>query len=302
VPKKFPLVALIAFATLTTSAWAKGRTSELLVGKHVQIAAGETRDQDLVCIGCTVSVEGSLDGDIVLLGGHLAVTGNVTGDLAAFATHVMLGDHSRMDGDVAVIGGKLMRDPGSVVAGDVAAPRASPLGIGMGLLLTAGLAFFIPLAFISLLLVLVAFAIMGQKRVAATAVAIQQHSILAVLVGGVLCGAFFSIGHSFRFLGPLVTPRFVIALLLCAALIAGYAGLSFALGSRISRRASALGMTMVGALVIAAIQVVPIVGWAVFVFCACLAIGGTVLSGFGSGPDWFQQRGRRVPPAGATAG
>ena len=293
---RFSIVLLIAFSA--TSAWAKGSSSEVLVGQRVHISQGETRDQDLVCIACRITVDGTMDGDVVLVGGSLDVTGSITGDVAVFAAGANLGEHARMGGDVAVIGGRLTRAPGAEIAGDVAAPRTSPARVGAGLIVGLAMAFLVPVAIMGFLAVLLAFAILGERRIAAVAGAIQLHAGLALLAGIIACVALGFLARAVHF----AALHLVVLLFFCAALVTGYSGLSLLMGRRIARNSRVLAMIMVGAVVIAAIQIVPGLGWVVFVFFACLALGGCILSGFGSSPDWYEQRGRPVPPAGATAG
>ncbi|MBV8207434.1 MAG: hypothetical protein JO041_11630 [Acidobacteria bacterium] len=278
-------------------AWAKGRSSQLLVGSHVQIAPGETRDQDLVCLACHVVVDGALDGDLVLVGGRLDVNGSVTGDVVVLAGPTTLGEHASLGGDLANIGGRLARAPGALVAGNVSAsgPGGLPVGVGMGLLLGLGFGLLVPAMVCGLLAALLAYAVMGERRVGAIAGAIHQHAGLAVLAGAAGCIAWIFLSHSPRLLRPVTAPvHIALALLLLLALVAGYTGLSFAVGRRVAGRSSPLGFTMIGALVIAAIQVIPVLGWLAILFFAWLALGGCILSGFGAAPNWFERRRRAV--------
>lgn len=296
--RSLQLITMLSVALLTTSAWAKSGSSEVLFGQRVHIAQGDMRDQDLICLACTVTVDGTMDGDLVLVGGSLDVAGAVSGDAVVFAGSAALGEHSHMGGDVVVLGGRLMRAPGATIVGDVAAPRASPAQIGGGLVIGIVAAFLIPIAVLGLLTTLLTFAVLGEQRVRAVGEAIEQHAGLALAAGIVACVAFGLIARSVHF----ATLDLLVLLTLCAGLVTGYAGLSLLVGQRIGRNSRALGMTMGGALVIAAIQVVPILGWMVFVFCVCIALGGCILSGFGTSPNWLEQRGRQAPPrAGATA-
>ena len=284
------LVSVVFLAT--SSAWAKSSSSEVLFGQRVFIAQGETRDQDLVCIACKVTVDGTVDGDVLLVGGRLDVAGAITGDAAVFGGAAALGEHAQMGGDVAVLGGRLLRAPGASVTGDVAAPQTSPAKFGVALVIGVVAAFLVPLAVLGLLTTLLAFAVLGEQRVRVVAEAIQQQAGLALLAGIAVCVAFGSVARFAHF----ASLDLVMLLIFCAGLVTGYTGLSLLLGRRLARNSRPLGMTMVGALVIAAIQVVPLLGWMVFVFCICVALGGCILSGFGTSPNWLDLRGRQAPP------
>lgn len=294
---RFAMLLLTLLAGI--SAWAKNESSQVLVSQRVHVSQGETRDQDLICVACNITIDGTMEGDLVLLGGSLDVTGSVTGDAAVFGGGATLGEHAHMGGDVAVIGGKLTRAPGATIAGEVAASQTSPARIGAGLIIGLAAGFLIPLAIVGILATLLAFVILGEQRITAVAGAIQSHAGLAFLAGIIACIALAFLVRSVHF----ATLDLLFAGLFCVALVTGYGGLSLLMGRRIARNSRALGMMLIGALVIAAIQVVPVLGWIVLVFFVCLALGGCILSGFGSGPDWYEQRGRPAPPpASATAG
>ncbi|HZU23378.1 MAG TPA: hypothetical protein VE998_11155 [Terriglobales bacterium] len=298
------LLALVPLL-FATAAWAKTSASEILMAQRIHIGQGETRDQDLICLGCKVSIDGKMDGDLLLVGGWLEVNGAVTGDVAVFGGTANVGSAAQIGGDVAVFGGRLVRAPGASIAGDVAAPQGSPARTAAGLVAAIALAFFIPLAVAGVLAVALAFALLGERRIGAVAAAMEQHAALALLAGFVASIAMVFLARALHVLTRTSGSLFFCAVLVfIAALVTGYAGLSFLLGRKLSRSAGGLGAMMIGALIIAAIQIVPVLGWLAFCFFADLALGACIVSGFGSSPNWYEQVGHAAPspPTGAAAG
>lgn len=76
---------------------------------------------DRVRVGAGISVaEGEvIDGDVVSVGGSVRVDGTVGGDVVAVGGGVHLGPNAVVDGEVTSVGGTIERDPGAVVRGTV---------------------------------------------------------------------------------------------------------------------------------------------------------------------------------------
>lgn len=283
------LLLLIAF--FPASALAKSSSSELVAFQEVHIGSGETRDRDLVCFGCTVTIEGTLDGDLVGFGTTLGVSGTVTGDTVIVGGKTALSEHARLTGDLVTVAGRLKRAPGAVTTGDVV--NAGVFGSSVSVLAIV-LTFMLPMVVMGVLAVLLAFAIMGERRVGAVAEAIHQHAGAAVVVGVLVVAACIVLGPMLLLARPFGGAIGSVAwLAVMLASIGGYAGLSFALGRRLTSRSSPLAMTILGAVVISVVILIPIAGWLMWLLLTALAVGGCALSGFGSSPDWF--RTRRAP-------
>jgi cytoskeletal protein CcmA (bactofilin family) len=104
-------------------------------GDSVNVAAGETIDDDMYVGAGTVTIDGTVDGDLTVGGGTVTVGGEVTGSLnvgggtvdvtgtiggavlVAGGTVRIAADVGR---DVVVAGGTVTIDPGAMVGGDVA--------------------------------------------------------------------------------------------------------------------------------------------------------------------------------------
>jgi hypothetical protein len=60
-----------------------------------------------------------IDGDVVVVGGSVRVDGTVRGDVVAVGGNIDLGPEASIDDNVVVVGGRLERDPGARIGGRV---------------------------------------------------------------------------------------------------------------------------------------------------------------------------------------
>lgn len=67
----------------------------------------------------TVQADEHIDGDVVAVGGSVRILGSVDGDVSAIGGTVRLGPDAVVDGDVTVVGGRIHREPGAVVRGSI---------------------------------------------------------------------------------------------------------------------------------------------------------------------------------------
>ena len=79
-----------------------GSGDRVRVGAGIRVAEGEVIDGDVVAIGGSVDVDGTVEGDVVAVGGG-----------------VNLGPNAVVDGEVTSVGGTIDRDPGAVIHGTV---------------------------------------------------------------------------------------------------------------------------------------------------------------------------------------
>jgi hypothetical protein len=98
-------------------------------GQSITVGEDESTG-DLVCIGCSIRVDGSC-GDVVAIGGSITINGAAKGDAVAIGGALRLGENSSVGGDVTTIGGRLQRDPNAIVKGSVTAQSGAPILIGI---------------------------------------------------------------------------------------------------------------------------------------------------------------------------
>ncbi|MDX1623851.1 MAG: sulfite exporter TauE/SafE family protein [Gemmatimonadota bacterium] len=76
---------------------------------------------DRVRMGGSVVVreDEHVEGDVVAVGGSVRILGSVEGDVSAIGGSVRLGPGAVVDGDVVAVGGRIHRSPGAVVHGSI---------------------------------------------------------------------------------------------------------------------------------------------------------------------------------------
>jgi hypothetical protein len=122
-------------------------------GQSITVGEDETAGS-LVCIGCSIRVEGASE-DVVAIGGSITVDGTVRGDAVAIGGPIRLGETASVAGDVVTIGGRLWRHPDAVIKGDVSSQS--------GVLVLVGL-FLIPLVPVILIVALIVWLVSRSRR------------------------------------------------------------------------------------------------------------------------------------------
>lgn len=116
------LLALILTVLLALPVLAQGeQPGKLILGGSYTLGRGETLYGGVaIAGGDVVFEEGSrVAGDVLLAGGQLEVAGRIDGDVAVFGGRLHLRDSAYVDGDVISFGGTIQRDSGAVVTGRV---------------------------------------------------------------------------------------------------------------------------------------------------------------------------------------
>jgi hypothetical protein len=125
------LLALLFVVATPSALRASGNNDRVQVGHSIVVEEGEEVG-DLVCIGCSIRMMGTC-GDIVDVGGSISVDGTVKGDAVTVGGGMHLGENASIDGDVVTVAGGLSRHPNSVIKGQITS-QSGPL-VFLGLLL-----------------------------------------------------------------------------------------------------------------------------------------------------------------------
>ena len=324
------VVALTVFSLVLVPA---ARADRVMFAEDIYVGPDEVVD-DVVCIACSVRIDGVVEQDVVVIAGGLTISGRVDGDVVVLAGGldssgpiggdvvvvaggaklgadvggdavavmggIRLAPGVTLDGDaVAVFGGISGRDH-AVIRGDTAQVGGeswAPIAIS-GILLAIAI-FVVAALLFQPILVLVGFAVLKERRFRVLADTAAQRGGLSFLVGIGTSMALFFANIIVALTFPIPFPVF---LLFIAISIVGYCGVSYWVGRSILRNSSALAAAFTGALLITFIQLIPVIGWMVcFVFWN-IAIGSTVLSGFGTSTDWLMSRTESQPWAGPPVG
>jgi hypothetical protein len=283
----FLLITSLMFSALSASAQPKETREDIVqMGRDVTIEPRQTSG-DIVCLGCSINVYGTVDGDVVALGGHLRVDGEVRGDVATFGTSVDVGNTGVIEKDASILGGSLNRAPGAQIHGELSQSPAR------GLFGTAFVSMFL-LTFVgggvlNVLLALLCWAVAGRSRVEIVAATIRQRGGLSFLAGlGVVVAAVIVITLIFSRMHPIGGwLDFALVLALLTASILGYTGLSYWIGQRLQQHG--VGGVVIGAIVISFLQAIPALGGVAFFAFFMMAFGSSVLSGYGTAVNWLEE-------------
>lgn len=101
--------------------------ARVAVGSRVTVDENEVSD-DVVAIGGSVKVEGTVRGSAVAVGGGVDIAGKVLQDVVSVGGKITLGPDAEVMGDVVAAGGEIDRHPDARVYGEV-----SEVAIGAGL-------------------------------------------------------------------------------------------------------------------------------------------------------------------------
>ncbi len=147
------LLAALLFIVATS------RTVHAWDGDQVHFGHSITVDEDenagsLVCMGCSIRVEGTSE-DVVAIGGSIMVDGTVKGSVVAIGGGVLLGDNASVSEDVVTLGGHVSRHPNAVVRGDVSERSGALLLLGV---------FLVPLLPLILIIALIVWLVSRNRR------------------------------------------------------------------------------------------------------------------------------------------
>jgi hypothetical protein len=301
------LVAMMALPVQALAAPA--RDGQVILGGNFTLASGETLTGDLVVLGgnATLEKDSHVTGTVFQLGGNLVIDGLVDGDVGLLGGTLNLGADANVRGNVSLIGGTMQRAEGAQIGGQVMTGQGLTIPFRGGSTQivppTTNLARtwtpnFSPLwslawgIFRSLLMgVLAIVAVMfmpdATRRIS---LAIVSQPLAAGGIGLVS----YIIGIPLIVLFAITICLIPVSLLLGFGLALGWVLGSVALGLEVGERlavalktelqpvlAAGLGTTIVSLLVVA-LNLIPCFGWVGSALIACLALGGALLTRFGT--------------------
>jgi hypothetical protein len=276
---------------LSVAAFAKD-DDRVQFNRSITVETDETVNGDVVCIGCPITVLGHVTGDAVSIGSSIRAEGSVDGDAVAVGGSIQLGPTAHIGKDVTTIGGTLQRDPAASVGGEV--ESVGPGFGGHGIAALGAMVFFGSLLFLlpfCVVLTLLCYAIAGQRRIDSVAIALRTRTGYTILAGILSVVAAIVLTILFSHLRPISGLLiFLVWLGLFLASILGFTGLSAWIGRRISATAGPLAIILIGAIVVALLQAIPIFGCFIGIVFILFALGGAIATGYGTSPNWLEQR------------
>lgn len=312
----------IAAILLLAARPAAADNRRFVVAESVHVGPGETLDT-VACLACSIQVDGvvedsaflifgelqnrgTIEGDAIVIAGSLENAGPIGGDATVVAGTMRLredvsgdavtvlgnieveGPDVNIGGDAVTVIGRLTGSFPSSVGGvieQVGGDRVGRLALSgmIGAILLLALASVVVLLTLNLL----GYFILGTKRLATMADTLVGNAAVCFLLGLGTCFALVVIGLIVAMLLPVSLP---IVLLLVLVSVVGYSGLTFGVGRNLFSHLKPLTASLLAALVVIVIQMIPIVGWLALPLIWNIAIGAAVLSGFGTGTNWLTAR------------
>jgi hypothetical protein len=90
-----------------------------VVGGNVTIEEGATVNGDVVVVGGSLTINGDVDGNVAIIGGNLTLSAKIDGDIAVVGGQAALTETAIVNGNVATIGGQIEKEPGAEISGDI---------------------------------------------------------------------------------------------------------------------------------------------------------------------------------------
>lgn len=117
----FILLLALLFAPTGSVAAAGDMDGKVIFGSSFTLKSGESMHGDLVVFGGVVVVEegATVNGSVVLIGGTLTIDGEVTVDAVLIGGTANLGSSAYVHGDLVTVGGTLQRDKDARVDGEI---------------------------------------------------------------------------------------------------------------------------------------------------------------------------------------
>ncbi len=307
------IVTLSLILLPTQSVAAEGfRDGPVIFGGSYTLESGETLNNDILVFGGTVMIEedAQVYGDVVLFGGSLTINGEVTGEVALIGGAAILGENSLIEGNLTLISATLHRADGAEVTGEISYSVAGdndgqiiipqipgvpeipfvqqePLVFYDNPLWVAGSLLGRSFAMALLAMLVALFLAEPTKRVAE---AITTQPVVAGGLGLLTVVSAVPVAIILMITVLLFPVAIVAILALMVALLYGWIALGFEVGERFAKvldqewqlPLSAAFGTWLLTIISAAFGMIPCIGWLVPYIIATLALGGVIISRFGS--------------------
>ncbi len=256
---------------------------------NVEVGPEDTA-QNIVCIYCSIHASGAVSGDLVAIGGDIEILGKVEGDVVAVGGGVKLGPGAQVSGDAVSLGGTLGLGAQAKVGGTSKSAAWFYLPGQRSVHARGALAF----VGLCLAVALVLALILRVPRLENTAGAARNRPVWTVASGLVVFAVgvlILSVAENFGRAEDFVTRTTTgLGFVLFSS---GLAGLSFGLGGKLLPGKPVLVRVLAGSLALSLGQLVPLLGLAGFLAILVVALGATIVSGFGGGAEWLPARLRR---------
>ena len=102
--------------------------SLVVIGGNAEIEKDASVAKDVILIGGNLKVDGNTSGAIVIIGGNMTISGTISKDVVVVGGQLLLTKTAVVKGDVATMGGQVTKEPGAEVVGNMV-NNAPPIAI-----------------------------------------------------------------------------------------------------------------------------------------------------------------------------
>jgi hypothetical protein len=279
------------------------------------LEAGSVSRQPVVALSRDLVIAGEASRSAVALGGDARVSGRVGEDLVVLDGDAHLAATARIGGDVYVLGGGVVAQPGARIEGrTVAHPSAAASWLVLLEGPALGLSSFSPTVLgakaalgAAWLIVGVALVATFARPLASTADEVRSAPLRSFLIGVVaVLSATLLVLLLSAFTTVVVGVPLVVLLILLALVLKlwGTVAVFQALGERVAevrrtrsplRRVDPMSATLVGLLLLGALKLVPWAGLVVWTAATFVGVGATLATKFGRREPWMEGAGDELP-------
>ncbi len=251
--------------------------------RNLTVEADETVS-DVVCIGCSVTVRGTVVSDVVVIAGNVTVEGTVPGEVIVVGGDVRLLPGAHVGDEIVCIGGRVVRDPAATLGGSVEEIiyfhlPGQRVFHWQGMLVLAGFNFAV---------VLLGGLILRPRRLKNMADSLRSHYFLTPVLGVLL---FLAVAISYDLAEHLGQwedwGSTVLNFAFLGVPLLGYAGMAHLIGRLGRGSAKPWGILLAGAAATTLLLLLPLLGFLLFLALWVLAFGMIAVSGLGASPHWL---------------
>ena len=289
-----------------------------------------TINRDIVKVGRDIMVEEyeKVDGDVVAVGGDVTVKGTVTGDVVAVGGDILVTATGVIEGDASSIGGDIEKETGAEIRGKrfrtflpkIFFTPPTFFGAFQGLALFARILKIMLLLFLGIVVISIV-----PKNVAKVKDKVSQDFLKSALVG--FAGEILIIPVFLLLIVTIIgipVAILVEPLLILAALILGYTGISYFIGEKLRegtslKPESPLMILVIGILAVESVLllarvvgifghllfvfswILTFVGWMIWYVAITVGFGASILTRLGTRPKEVKLAGASNSPSNFTA-
>jgi len=90
-----------------------------VIGGNAVVEEDAVLNGDVLLVGGNLTISGNIAGHVAVIGGNLTITGKIDGDIAVIGGQAVLTETAVVNGEITTVGGQVEKDPEAQVSGDI---------------------------------------------------------------------------------------------------------------------------------------------------------------------------------------